>query len=887
MRTHVILAVLKRNVASYFSGVLGYLFIFVFVVVAALATFSDEFFANNLATLDQLNEHFPLLLLFIVPAITMTSWSDERKLGTDELLFTLPASDLEILIGKYLACLAVYTVALLFSTCQLAVLSYLADPDWGMIIATYLGYWLAGAAMLSIGMFASALTSSATVAFVLGVLACSIPVFISWAAGDSELLRSLSISERFAEFAMGAIPLNGVLYFISLTVFALYLNLVMITKRHWSASEQANMGTQFLVRTAAVCVILVSLNVITRATGGVFALQADLTAEKVFSLTDTTHEIVEGIPEDKPVEVIAFISEEVPPEYVTEHKRLTSLLRQYDRIGGSKLRVRFVEVVPFSDEVDEAAMYGIQPRTVQSETGGRLEVNEHVYLGVVISSPTDEVVVPFFDHGVPIEYELTRSIRTVSKQERLTVGILETDARVNGGFDPTNPSGGARPEWELVKELKKQYEVKSVSAGAEIDADEIDVLIAVLPSSLTDPQMQNLLTYVEGGNPILIFDDPMPAMIGPYNAPKRPRPPMGGGMMGMGPQASPPKADGGKLTRLMKAMGISWDYDKVVWDEFNPHTNIESLVTNGLVWITPESKAPSAFNSKSEISSGLQEFLAFYPGQVRDDGSESEFIPLMATRKESGVLDWEDFTQDMGMYVMLRDSRQFQKADDNQHALAAYLKPKDKGDINAVFIADIDCITDTLFNIVRNEGIEPGGEKIELHLDNITLVMNAVDMLAGDDSYFNLRKHRQQYRTLLRVQDEAKKFRDQAQAEIEKAEKEATAEFEEAQERFDKQREAIESKAALSTFDRLTSISQASADEDRKMEVLEENIKRRKQRKIREIEHDGKRNIRELENSFRNAAVTGSGLPALLLGLLVLMYRVANENRDTDPRRRV
>ncbi|RMF42229.1 MAG: ABC transporter permease, partial [Planctomycetota bacterium] len=642
LRWPVIQAVCLRNLSSYFSGVLGYLFILVFVVAAGFFAFDAEFFTANEPNLDQLTEWFPSLLLFFIPAITMSVWAEEKKMGTDELLFTLPATELEILIGKFLAVVGVYTTALLFSMTHMLVLAYLGNPDWGLILATYLGYWLAGVALLSAGMLASQFTRNMTVAFLYGILILAIPVFIGDLArlvGLGEALATFSLKEQFRDIGMGIFPLDGILYFVAFTVFMLYLNYVVMTRRHWSARRGLHLGVQYAIRAVAIATILVCAT----TWAGYTSVRIDATAERQFSLSPTTRDILRKLDPERPIEIQVFMSKEVPPEYVETRKRLIGLLRQFDELAGKNLEVRYVEVEPFSPQAEEAEHFGIEPVEVfyVDRDGRRAEAE--IYLGAVVISSYDKVVIPFFGKGLPIEYELTRSVQTVANESRHTVGVLATDAGlVESGR-----------QWQIVRELKKQYNVEEVSPANPIDASKFDVLFVGMASSLTEPEMDNLVQYARSGNPLIVFDDPFPLTFnssgfGVSGAPRQPKTNPHGGMFGGSP---PPeqKADGGRATRLLEALGILWPYDKVVFDFNNPHPEYGTLPAEYVFITSSEKPEEDGFNRQSPITRGLQELIALYPGYVEHDvDSKFEFTPLLQTSVQSGVLAWEEFVDEGG-----------------------------------------------------------------------------------------------------------------------------------------------------------------------------------------------------------------------------------------------
>lgn len=913
IRANVILAVAKRNFSSYFSSILGYLFMIVFCVSAAVMCFNVQFFAANQTNLDQLSEQFPLLLLFLVPAITMTAWADERKLGTDELLFTLPASDLEVLLGKYFAVLGVYTVAVIFSFVNFGFLKILGDPDIGLVMTSYFGYWVSGAALLAVGMLASSLTSSSTVAFVLGVIFCCVPVFIGNVAGVVEwvlglfggteklysfrtAMDGLSLQAQLRDFSLGIIPLSSFCYFLFLAILALYLNLVVISRRRWSATASGRMAMEYLARSLCLGVTFVSLLVITN----VWPARADLTAENLFTLSDATYTTIEEAG-DQRITIQAFVSPEVPREYSDTRRRLLGLLREFDIRGGGNLEVRIVDVEPFSEEAEQARALGINPARIQYEQDGKFEEAE-VFLGAIVQSATDAVEIPFFDKGIPIEYEITRSVRTVGQQGRLTVGVLQTDAQVMGGM-------GGRT-WEIITELRKQYKVINVNPSQKIlvekkaaDGDEessddesdgadedFDLLLAVMPSSLTQPQMDNFMEYVESGKPVLIFDDVFPGF-NPALAPRLPKPTPGGAMGGMfGQQQRPePKADNGALTSLMDLLEVEWDNGACVFEKMNPHNEF-SYLRPEVFFVSRSGNSKNAFSSKSPVTSGLQDVVCMFSGSILEKGRDSKrkFIPLLQTSGESGIMEWDEFTRSsfnpfmQGPPVQLKDERELKYFNDKySHVLAAHITSDDDDQpLNVIFCADTDIIGDQFFSLRATKSLD-------VEFDNVTFVLNAVDTLVGDEVFIDLRSRRSSLRTLKYVEAQIRDLQRKLSEEEKEAEEQTEERLNEARKALQEEIDKLQERTDIDAVSKSQLLAQKEEQLNKKINDEEKDAERLRNDRKRKAALEMKRAIRREENWFRMFVwIVPAILPICFGALFLGMRNVSEKQAITAERRR-
>ena len=245
----------------------------------------------------------------------------------------------------------------------------------------------------------------------------------------------------------------------------------------------------------ALVVALVGFNaLIARAAPGY-----DNSAEKLYTLSDESKALIRQIPADRPVYIQAYYSPEVPREYVVAKANLLGLLRELRRAGGRQGPAQPGRDRAYSNAAREAQKrFGIEPKRVVSTEVAPSSRPDEIFLGVAFTSGLEEVVVPFFDPGLPTEYELTRSIRVVSKSGRKKVGILAPTPRCSAGS--TSGRWARRQEWPFVTELKKQYEVSSVALDAPIPGN-LDVLLVAQPSSLTQKQIDALTDLRPPGAP--------------------------------------------------------------------------------------------------------------------------------------------------------------------------------------------------------------------------------------------------------------------------------------------------------------------------------------------------------------------------------------------------
>lgn len=423
-----VLSVARKELRAFFRSPIAIIFIGVYLSFTLLTFFAvEQFFARNIADLRPLFAWAPVLLIFLCSALTMRQWSEEQKLGTLEVLFTLPVEIHQLVAGKFLASLGLVVIALGLTLPVPMVVSTLGDLDWGPVLGGYLGAILLAGAYLSVGLFISALTDNQIVALILSAVACALLWFIGSDTltqyvgnAQAEILTALGTGSRFESVRRGVLDIRDLVYYGSLIATFLTLNAVVLSAKGWSDGARTR-GRRFNARTTAALVAVNAL-ILNLVLAPVTALRVDLTERGEYSISEVTKDLVRSLPE--PLLIRGYFSEKTHPLLAPMVPRIRDMIEEYGIIGNA-VRTEYVDPRQDKDVEKEAnQLFGIKPFPFRIASA-RDQAVVNSYFSILVKYG-DEYEVLNFDDLIEVqgtsaqnvevklrnlEYDLTRSIK--------------------------------------------------------------------------------------------------------------------------------------------------------------------------------------------------------------------------------------------------------------------------------------------------------------------------------------------------------------------------------------------------------------------------------------------------------------------------------------------
>ena len=807
-----------------------------------------------------------------------------------------PISSFQIVVGKFLAVALVYAVSLVFSaTANYVILDFLGAPDLGLFLATYLGYLLVGLAIAAISSIVSYLTSQLTVAYILGALLAAPLVAFKWAdvapisANLSACLKSFSVDAFFEPFGRGVVSLSGILYFLSIPVVSIYVCVVLLNRKIWSARRPWIRTARYVFRTLALALLLVSIAGFVRDRDVSF----DWTEEKLSALSPETLKLIEKEFAEYPIVVEARLSPQVPREYVQTKLNVVSVLNELKNRSKSRVFLDIREILPNSQEAYRLErQYDVRPKKVVFESRGRLR-EDSIFMTVIFRCGSKKVVIPFLNRGLSVEYELVSSLLNVDSTPKKRIGVLETDAGVLGRFDDYGRE--IQQQWPLIDELSKRYIVEAINPAKPIPVGKYDVLLAVQPSSLGTLETLNLSAAIRQGQPTLLLEDPKPIFLEflPGTLEKRRPTPT---------QPIPPLK--GEIGLLWSALGVRFDGASVLWKNYNPYPKLAGLseeyvfvdarpVRETLDDASKKSDASalvSPFNQDVPEVASLEHMLFPFVGSISQlEKSETVFTPLVSATV-GGFSSVEDVVP-MG----IRTESRARIEREGLRVLAARItgpvppqwrvKTSDNSspaapNYNVFIAADVDMATPGFF-ILREMGND-ARNGISFDFDNITFALNTIDALAGEDSLIAVRSRRPRHRTLTKIEEATQKVRDKATIAQIAYMKEFEAERKKEEAALQKTIQNLASQDSapkeLSREESLEIQSAAIAAQQRLTKVLDDK-KRLFDRKVEEEQREVDNIVRQTQGKYKTCAALLPPVPPLIIGLIVFVYRKRRQGR--------
>ena len=430
MSFRVMRRIAAKELTLFFASPTGYLFLAAFLAVTLFVFFWVEaYFARNVADVRPMFEWMPVMLIFLASALTMRLWSEERRTGTMEFVFTVPARTWEFVLGKFGACLCLLAIALLLTLPLPISIQFMADLDWGPVLAGYAAAFLLGAAYVAIGLFVSARTDSQIVSLIVASFACGLfyllgsPVLTELMAGGlADFFRALGSGARFEAITRGIVDLRDLYYYLSLAAVFLALNVYGLEVQRWARDGERARHRAWRLGTGLLVANLLTANFWLNSFA---SLRLDVTEGRIYSISEATRSYLRQLRE--PLLIQGYFSSKTHPLLAPLVPRMRDLLAEYEVAGGGNVRVRIIDPAEEPELEDEAnTKYGIRP--VPFEVADRYQSSlVNSYFDVLVSYGDEYEVLGFrdlievkvageADLDVQLrnpEYDVTRSIKKV------------------------------------------------------------------------------------------------------------------------------------------------------------------------------------------------------------------------------------------------------------------------------------------------------------------------------------------------------------------------------------------------------------------------------------------------------------------------------------------
>ncbi len=424
------LQIARKEATLFLSSPVAWLFFAAFAAVTLFVVFWGEaFFARNIADVRPMFEWMPILLILLCSTLTMRMWSEERRTGTLEHVLTQSAPLWNFVLGKYLACMGLLLLALLVVLPLPITLSLISDIDWGPVWAGYLATLLLGSAYLAIGLFVSSRTQNQIVSLIGSVVLCG----AFWLVGNSlvtqslgqsasEFLQAIGTGARFDAITRGVIDVADLVYYLSLTVVFLALNILMLERERWTQTQRRGSHRRWQLATALLVLNALALNL---WVGQMNSWRLDTTRGQQYSLSEATRNTLSQLQE--PLTLRGYFSAKTHPLLSPLVPQMRDLMSEMEVAGKGRVRVEFIDPMTSAAAEEEAnRQYGIEPVPFQVADRYQSSIVSS-YFDVLVQYGDEYEVLSFRDlidvksrgeGDIDVqlrnpEYDLTRSIRRV------------------------------------------------------------------------------------------------------------------------------------------------------------------------------------------------------------------------------------------------------------------------------------------------------------------------------------------------------------------------------------------------------------------------------------------------------------------------------------------